>query len=82
MLRGLALAKLLVEAMLTLRQSSRSDVRWKRARLLNREDLVEDLGQNTGASKKLFEAIIGVDDTLPRRFLTLGRSPHGLSDAS
>jgi endonuclease G, mitochondrial len=45
----------------------------QRARLLKREDLViAGVGQDAATSKKLFEALIGPDDLLPRRFLDLG----------
>jgi endonuclease G len=43
-----------------------------RALLLNREDLTAEIGQTPAASRKLFEAIIGKDDTLPRRFFLQG----------
>jgi endonuclease G len=45
-----------------------------RATMLNREDLTTELGQSPAASRKLFEAVIGKDDTLPSRFLTRGEA--------
>ncbi|MEH6459478.1 trypsin-like serine peptidase [Chitinimonas sp. JJ19] len=46
----------------------------ERARLLERYDLAPALGVDNNASRKLFEAIIGADDMLPRRFLAQGEA--------
>lgn len=43
-----------------------------RAELLNLEGLPAGIGTSPQASRRLYEAVIGGDDTLPRRFLTLG----------
>lgn len=43
-----------------------------RAKLLHLESLSGDIGRNPAASRKLFEAVVGKDDTLPRRFLSNG----------
>ena len=43
-----------------------------RAQLLHLETLSTRIGQDPSASRRLFEAVIGKDDTLPRRFLTYG----------
>lgn len=43
-----------------------------RAQLLNLETLSTQLGTDPSASRKLFEAVIGKDDTLPRRFFLQG----------
>jgi endonuclease G, mitochondrial len=43
-----------------------------RAKLLQLEALSGKVGRNRAASQMLFEAVIGKDDTLPRRFLSRG----------
>jgi len=43
-----------------------------RAKLLHLEALSGEIGRNRAASKILFEAVVGNDDTLPRHFLSRG----------
>lgn len=43
-----------------------------RAKLLHMEGLSTAIGVNPDATRKLYEAVIGKDDTLPRRFLLKG----------
>ena len=43
-----------------------------RAKLLHLEGLSASVGEDPNATRKLYEAVIGKDDTLPRRFLRKG----------
>ncbi|MEY9634104.1 V8-like Glu-specific endopeptidase [Bradyrhizobium japonicum] len=72
--RGRAVVELLCGADIDPSAAEPIERQKTRAQLLNLEELRNDIGQDPKASRKLFEAVIEKDDTLPRRFLFQGEA--------
>src|SRR5262245_20746885 len=70
--RGRAVVELLRGAELNPDAVENIERQKARAQLLNLETIRSNIGRNPAASRKLFEAVIGKDDTLPRRFFRQG----------
>jgi len=70
--RGLALAALLDGRDVDPALIDAPERQAERARLLGRDDIVAEVGHDVQASQKLFEAVVGTDDRVPRRFLAEG----------
>jgi len=69
--RGMALAALLSGGNVDSTLIEPLDRQIQRARLLHRDDLA-NMVSDSGASRTLFEAVVGDNDMLPSRFLPLG----------
>ncbi|MCJ2181064.1 trypsin-like serine peptidase [Novosphingobium album (ex Hu et al. 2023)] len=70
--RGAALAEFMGGADVDPTLIEPIDRQQARAKLLHMESLGTQIGKTPEASRKLFEAVIGKDDSLPRRFLASG----------